>query len=171
MLKVSYKGIPMNLFFVRMTKRSKWKLFLTTDMSLSFIKAFEIYKIRWSIEVFFKDCKQYLDLGKNQSTDFDAQIADATLVCIRYIMFSLYKRVHAYKSIGLLFFNNKKDFMVRHIGFRVAQFFLALLQFIVEQLDLEFDIMAKMEQAIADQQYGAKLLAVFSTLEHQGGKN
>ena len=154
-----------------MTKRSKWKLFLTTDLSLSFIKAFEIYKIRWSIEVFFKDCKQYLNLGKNQSTDFDTQIADTTLVCIRYIMFGLYKRAHAYKSIGLLFNDNKQDFMVRHIGVRLAQFFLSLLQFIVEQLDLDLDIMNKMEKAIADHQYGTKLLAVFSTLEHSGGKN
>lgn len=37
-----------------------------------FHKSHEILPIRWSIEVFFKDCKQNIGLNKCQSIDFDA---------------------------------------------------------------------------------------------------
>ena len=169
-LRVHYKGIPLKIFFVRMSKNGKWKLFLTTDINLKFIIAFEIYKIRWAIEVFFKDCKQYLALGKNQSTDFDSQIADTTLVCIRYIMFSLYKRAHSYKSIGQLFQKDKNIFVVKHIGFQIIQFFLGLLQMIVEKLGVEMDIVKTMKKAIADDELSSVFLKIFSTLEVKGGK-
>jgi len=44
----------------------------------------ELYQIRWSIEVLFKESKQYLRLGKSQNTDFCGQIADASLTMITY---------------------------------------------------------------------------------------
>jgi IS4 transposase len=75
-------GIPVTLFFTRQGKGGKWKVFLTTDTKLSFVKLIEIYQIRWSIEVFFKETKQLLNLGGCQSNDFDAQIADATISMI-----------------------------------------------------------------------------------------
>ena len=59
-----YKGFKVKLFFVRLTKRSKWKLLVTTDTSLTFTSAYELYANRWSIEVFFKECKQLLGLEK-----------------------------------------------------------------------------------------------------------
>jgi hypothetical protein len=36
-----------------------------------------------ALHKFFKECKQYLLLGKCQSLDFDAQIADTTLSMVR----------------------------------------------------------------------------------------
>ena len=48
-----YKGIRVNLFFVRMGKCKTWKLLVTTDLSVNFIRLMEVYQIRWSIEVFF----------------------------------------------------------------------------------------------------------------------
>ena len=56
-LIVDYKGIPLKLFFRRYSKRGKWHLLITTDFTLTFNKAIEIYNIRWSIEVFFKEGK------------------------------------------------------------------------------------------------------------------
>lgn len=44
------------------------------------------YARRWSIEVFFKDAKQMLYLGKEQSNTFDALIACYSLVMIRYLI-------------------------------------------------------------------------------------
>ena len=46
---------------------------------MKFVKAFEIYQIRWNIEVLIKECRQYLGLGSYQGTDFDEQVADSTL--------------------------------------------------------------------------------------------
>ena len=46
-------------------KRSKdWKLLLSTDTTLSFVRVMELHQIRWTIEVMFKECKQYLRLGQ-----------------------------------------------------------------------------------------------------------
>lgn len=48
-------GIPVRLFLCRRTKQDGWKTLLTTDTSLSFVRAYEIYAMRWSIEVCFYD--------------------------------------------------------------------------------------------------------------------
>jgi len=58
------------LFFSKPSRRGKWTLLLTTDLKLNFEEAYKIYSRRWQIEVFFKEGKQYLGLGKNQSQDF-----------------------------------------------------------------------------------------------------
>ncbi|MCP4264780.1 MAG: transposase, partial [Candidatus Brocadiaceae bacterium] len=99
-VKANYMGIRVNLFLVKMGRQKNWRMLVTTDLSLSFPKLIEIYKIRWTIEVFFKECKQNLYLGKCQSTDFDAQIADTSLSLIRYIMLSHYERLHYGVTIG-----------------------------------------------------------------------
>jgi hypothetical protein len=110
-LKVActYKGIRVNLFFVKMGKAKDWHLLLTTDLNLSFIRLMEIYQIRWSIEVFFKECKQYLNLGGCESSNFDAQIADTTISMIQHIMLTYYKRITYQQSLGGLFVNLQKD--------------------------------------------------------------
>jgi hypothetical protein len=87
-VKVEYKGTPVVLFLTRIHGKSKTRLLLSTNTTLSFTKAFEIYAIRWTIEVFFKESKQLLGLGKCQSNHFDGQIADATLSIMRYTVLS-----------------------------------------------------------------------------------
>jgi len=89
-----YKGIRVNFFFVRMGKSGKWHLLLTTDLNLSFIKLMEIYQIRWSIETFFKESKQYLGLSDCSSNTFDAQIADITISMMQHLMLSYFKRIN-----------------------------------------------------------------------------
>jgi len=61
---VVYKGIQVKLFFSRFNNQADWSLLLTDNYRLSFDKTVEIYQIRWGIEVFFKEAKQYLNLGK-----------------------------------------------------------------------------------------------------------
>ncbi|MDR2835447.1 MAG: transposase [Bacteroidales bacterium] len=74
-LFVDFKGISVKIIFCRIGKRRKWHGLLTTNTKLYFATAYEIYATRWTIEVFFKECKQYLRLGKCESRDFNAQIA------------------------------------------------------------------------------------------------
>ncbi len=50
---VIYKGSQVKLFFSRQGKNGKWKVFITTNTTLSFIKMIQIYQTRWTIEVFF----------------------------------------------------------------------------------------------------------------------
>jgi hypothetical protein len=51
------------------------------------------YRARWSIEVFFRDCKQYLGLAKCEARTTQAVISHVGLVCIAYIFLQLLKPV------------------------------------------------------------------------------
>ncbi|MBL0017616.1 MAG: transposase [Bacteroidetes bacterium] len=100
---VAYKGTPLRLFFTRRHGNTSERLLLTTDQSLSFTKAFDIYAIRWTIEVYFKESKQLLGLGNCQSRDFDAQIAAVTICMMQYLTLAHQKRIGSYHTIGGLF--------------------------------------------------------------------
>jgi hypothetical protein len=47
-------------------------------------------------------------LGKCQSNDFDARIADTTISLTQYIILSLYKRFSSYETIGSLFYKSQE---------------------------------------------------------------
>jgi len=96
---VWYDNRRVNLFFVQLGSGSRWRAFITNDLDLGFNKLLEIYHIRWSCEVFFKDTKQYLKLGKCQSTSLDSQIGATTLAMMQYIMLILYKQMHYGKTL------------------------------------------------------------------------
>ena len=59
-VSVWYDNRRVNLFFVKLGSGSKWSAFITNDLEIGFSKLMEIYHIRWSCEVFFKDGKQHL---------------------------------------------------------------------------------------------------------------
>lgn len=80
------------LFFCRRGKREGWKILLTTNLNLDFMQAYEIYSMRWAIEVFFSDAKRLLNLAGCSARDFSSQIAHVSLVMIRYNLLSLIKR-------------------------------------------------------------------------------
>jgi hypothetical protein len=59
--------------------------------------------MRWSIEVFFKECKQNLNINKCQTTDFDPHITLITLSFISYQIFSPHKKTDFYETMGEVF--------------------------------------------------------------------
>ena len=91
------------LFSCKRGKKEVWKLLLTTDTRLNFMRAYEIYAMRWSIEVFFSDSKRLLGLADCSSRDFSAHIAYVSLVMIRYNMLASIKRTLDYDTIGGIF--------------------------------------------------------------------
>ena len=91
------------MFFCKRGKKEAWKVLLTTDTNLNFMRAYEIYSMRWSIEVFFSDSKRMLGLADCSSRDFSAHIAHVSLVMIRYNMLASIKRTLDYDTIGGLF--------------------------------------------------------------------
>lgn len=107
-LQIDYKGVKMNMFWVKMKGQNTWKVLISTDLTLSFVKVMEYYQIRWSIEVFFRDCKQNLGLNKCQSTDFDAHVAHITIVYMNYMVLSLKKRFEDYETLGEMFRHTKQ---------------------------------------------------------------
>ena len=135
---VNYNDIgKVKLFFIRLSKRSKWRLLLSTDVHLTFQQAIKIYNVRWSIEVMFKECKQLLNLGKCQSNDFDAQIADTTICLIVYTMLSFHKRIHCYTTLGELFAKCCDDFIEATVAEKLWQLFISLQFTIAEILEID----------------------------------
>jgi hypothetical protein len=135
---VNYNDIgPVKLFLTRFSKRSKWRLILATDLNLSFQQAMKIYNIRWTIEVMFKECKQHLNLGKCQSNDFDAQIADTTISLLVYMMLSFHKKIHSYTTLGALFAQYRDDFIEATVAEKLWQLFITLQFTIAEILEID----------------------------------
>jgi hypothetical protein len=91
------------LFFCKRGKNEKWRVILTTNTELSFARAYEVYSMRWAIEVFFADSKACLGLSKCSAQDFSSQIAHLSMVMIRYNLLASIKRSHDYETIGALF--------------------------------------------------------------------
>ncbi len=100
---VELAGVRVRLFFCRRTKNADWNGLLTTNSKLDFIEAYHIYSMRWSIEVFFKESKGLLLLGKSQSRDFASQIASISVTMLQYNILSTVKRFEAYQTIGGLY--------------------------------------------------------------------
>ena len=100
---VMLSGRKVRLFFCRRGKREGWKILLTTNVKLDFLRAYEIYAMRWAIEVFFADSKRLLNLAGCSARDFTSQIAHVSLVMIRYNLLASVKRSLDYETIGGLF--------------------------------------------------------------------
>jgi arginyl-tRNA synthetase len=131
-------------------------------MSLSFVKAFEIYQIRWNIEVLNKENKQYLKLGSYQGQDFDGQIADCTLCFLTYTVMVLEKRFSDYETLGELFSDMEEDVMSLTLWKRILACLQRLMTVLCERLGVTFDELAESflydEEAAAEYKIMAKAL-------------
>jgi len=152
---VDFNGIPVKLFFSKTSRKGKWNVLLTTNQELVFEQAYKIYSIRWSVEVFFKESKQYLGLGKCQSQDFDAQIAHTTICMMQYNLLSVAKRFTDYESLGELFRNTKAETIQLTLAERLWQLIIEVLADLAELI--EIDTESLMEKLISDNQKIIKL--------------
>jgi hypothetical protein len=136
---VVYDGTRLTLFFSRRGKRDDWKVILTTDTSLSFIKAIEHYQVRWTIEVFFKEEKGLFNLGGCQSSNFDAQIADTTISMIAYLLLSFRFRYDHYESKGALFKSMNAESLRQTLDKRLWGLFLEMIRVVTDILEIDAD--------------------------------
>lgn len=132
-----FGGVSVRIFLVRRTQHGKWNGLLTTDTSLDFFKAWQIYSRRWALEVVFKDCKTNLGFGKCQSTSFASQIAAATLCCLQYNILSVARRFSDYETIGGLF----REITRETVQLSVAQQIWGILQDLVTAIARVFDLL------------------------------
>ena len=103
MTAIIFAGTTVRLFFSKRGRNGHRNGLLTTDLSLSFLKAYRTYATRWTTEVAYHDCKQLLDFGRCQSVHFSAQIASFTLTMMQYNILCTVKRFEAYETVGELF--------------------------------------------------------------------
>jgi len=136
---VMYGDIALTLFFSRQGKRGDWKVFLTTDRSLSFTRLIEHYQVRWTIEVFNKEAKGLLNLGGCQSSNFDAQIADTTISMIAYILLSFRFRYEHYESKGALYRSINAECLQMTLDKRLWELFMDTIRIIAEVLEIDAD--------------------------------
>lgn len=130
---VHYEGVgDVKLYICRFPYQKKWRIFISTDISLDFVKMMETYSVRWTVEVMFRELKQHLQLGKCQSRDFDAQIASVTVSMILYMFLSYFRRMNAYETIGELFELIKDDLCEKNLAQRLWELFDELLQVVID---------------------------------------
>jgi hypothetical protein len=116
------------LVFCQPEKRTKFSLFLSTDMDLEIPQILQKYAKRWSIEMFFRDAKQHLWLGKEQNRDFDAIIAHNSFVIIRYQLLSFMIRFSTGReAIGPLFEKMADEVALSTVITRLWEYFKYLL--------------------------------------------
>jgi hypothetical protein len=109
----------------------------------------EIYQIRWTVEVFFREAKQLLGLGRCQSNDFDAQIADTTITMIQHILLTLKYRFEHYETKGALFNQVREGIIEYRLDERLWGLFIELIRLIEELFD-GLDEMEILERIIND---------------------
>jgi hypothetical protein len=71
---------------VRARSAATWVVFLCTDVTLTDAKILQVYALRWSIEVYFKEIKQNLGFLKEQSGRYQLAYASVHLAAMRYLL-------------------------------------------------------------------------------------
>jgi hypothetical protein len=160
---VELKGVKIKLFFCKTTKKGKWHGLLTTNTKLNFEKAYQIYSTRWTIEVFFKESKQLLRLGKCESLHFEAHIAATTICMLQYNLLSAIKRFDGYESLGVLFRQANAETLELTIKERIWLVIIEILTELAEYLDFEIDFL--LEHIFAGNEKLTKLINLKSIAE------
>ncbi len=76
----------LHVIFSRKSPETKTLGIVTDDPKLSAGQMIRTYDDRWSIEVFFKDEKQYLGLGQYQNVSMQAAVTHLHLACLAYAL-------------------------------------------------------------------------------------
>ena len=100
------KTIKVKIVFLRHRKTGDWIPILSTNIKWTDAEIIEVYGMRWGIEVFHRDVKQFFNIQTGcQSTDFDSLYAYITIAYIQYSFISYKKRKNNDKrTIGELFY-------------------------------------------------------------------
>jgi len=106
-------------------------------MDITFAKAFELYQMRWNIEVLNKECKGYLNLGGYQGRNLNGQITDCTLCFITYTVLALGERFSDYETMGELFRAERELILALTLWRRVLSCIEQLLTVLSEIFDMD----------------------------------
>ncbi len=150
------------IFFIRVGRNKNWDAIVTTDTHMKFVEAFEIYQIRWNIEVLIKECRQYLGLGSYQGTDFDEQIADCTLCLMTHMILTLGQRFNEYEALGELFRATRREMFELTQWRRTLEIIKNLLN--VLAINLCINVADTMEDLMQGTQVISELEAILNIL-------
>jgi len=160
---VEFKGVQVKLFFCKSSKKGNWNGMMTTNTELTFEQAYKIYSTRWSVEVFFKESKQHLGLGKCQSQDFDAQIAATTLCMLQYNLLSVVKRFNDYETLGELFRASQKDTLKLTVAEQIWLIITEIISELSEIFNTDTEIL--IEKLVSDNERLIKLININNLMQ------
>ena len=107
-------------------------------------------RLSFTRQVFFKEAKQLLGLGRCQSNDFDAQIADTTITMIHYILLTMKFRFEHYETKGALFDHIREGIIESRLNERLWGLFIELIR-VLEVLFDDVDQMDILQRILEDE--------------------
>jgi hypothetical protein len=127
----------------RKEKEPKWVAFLSTDTRLQAATVMKKYTRRWACEVFFKESKQLLSLGKDASNSFQSQVCATTISFMRYAIINYLNEKEHHMGVGPLFEELADETAAFTYAHRIWQFFKGLFEIsfakIFELFEIEDD--------------------------------
>lgn len=150
------------IFFIKYGRNENWNIIITTDIGMKVEKCFEIYQIRWSIEVLNKESKEYLGLGRYQGRDFDGQIADCTLCYMTYIALALDKRMSDYETLGALFEHQREDLLALTLWKRILDIVMRIMKALSDLIGISAEELV--ETLVRDEKSVAKYEVMINAL-------
>jgi hypothetical protein len=135
---VRFAGTDVRLYFVKRKKES-WNAIMTTNLYLEFLEACRIYAMCWSLEVFFKETKGLLGIGKCQSRNFAAQLAATSITALQYNLISLAIRFTSYETIGGIFWDVQHPGMELSVTERIWGIILEMVKIMTGIFSIEED--------------------------------
>ena len=143
-VKVVRENTTVDARIVCVRNRSKakdWLALICTDMSLSEQEIIRIYGKRWDIEVFFKTCKDSLQLSKEyHGLSYDGMTAHVAMVFARYMLLAVAKRdSEDDRTLGELFYITVAELEDITYSYSMNLLAEAMLSVIQEYLHLSDD--------------------------------
>ena len=143
-VKVVRENMTVDARIVCVRNRSKakdWLALICTDMSLSEQEIIRIYGKRWDIEVFFKTCKDSLQLSKEyHGLSYDGMTAHVAMVFARYMLLAVAKRdSEDDRTLGELFYITVAELEDITYSYSMNLLAEAMLSTIQEYLQLSDD--------------------------------
>ena len=125
--------VKLKIVFIQNEGADKWYAFAASQTTLSADRILESYSQRWSIEVFFKNCKQYLNYGKEQMSNLDSIIACDAMVFTRYLILT-YLAWKENASFYDTFSAISHTHSTNTFGVRLLRYFMNHFQFIITEV-------------------------------------
>lgn len=136
---------------------------------MSFVRAFELYQMRWNIEVLNKECKGYLALGQYQGRNFNGQVADCTLCFITYIVLALGKRFTTDETMGEMFRAEKEQLLALTLWKRLLSCMEKLLTALAESLGA--DPMQMVQELLDNKECAKQIIVMANALQKYYSEN
>ena len=115
-------GMTVKFLFFKEKPDDKHALVLMTNaLDMHVQDVLRYYKMRWDVEVFYRDCKQYLGMGEYQVRKIDVGVIHLLLVMLAYTILKSIARSRSFQNIfkGADAVGSMCDALKRHVALKM----------------------------------------------------